>query len=207
MKKVLVIIAIVMLVPFTAFGMEMMHDTALENVTGQAGVSISIDNVQMDMSIEYVSWGDDDGIAGYGTNPGYVNMNTIKMTGIIIDKLMIGSAGLPMISGALYTYDDTLATPDVVATAMNPTDLEFLTIDVGDYPEGLDATGTPTGLDTAVRIGVPTLSIYVDKIADITVTLTNSPGADVLTGDTLGTISMGAMQLDTKGGAVYILAH
>lgn len=206
MKKVLAIAAIVMLVPFTAFGMQMMADTALDDVTGQAGVSISIDNIQMDMSIEYVAWGDDDGFSGT-TNAGWVNMNTIKMTGIIIDKLMIGSAGLPMIEGALYAYDDTLATPDVVASQMDPTDLKFLTIDVGEYPEGLDATGTPTGYDTAVKIGVPTLSIYVDKIQDITITLASSAGAAVLTEDTLGTISMGAMQLDTKGGAVYILAH
>lgn len=197
MKKILAVAAILMLVPFTAFGMQMMADTALDDVTGQAGVSISIDNVQMDMSIEYLSWGDGDGLGGSAA--GYVNMNTIRMTGIIIDKLLIGAAGLPAITGNLYAYDSDPGVLDVTTTALTAATLQALTIDVGGY--------ALAGGKTAVKIGVPTLSIYVDKIDDITLSLGTSANAVVAETDILGTISMGAIQLDTKGGAVYILAH
>jgi hypothetical protein len=201
MKKMLAIAAIVMLVPFTAFGLEMMADTALEDVTGQAGVSISIDNVQMDMSIDYVAWGDDDGFNdAYGTNDGWVNINTIKMTGIIIDS-WTGSSNLEAIDGNVYIYNTTTEEFDKTVISAANSNLKFLTIDVGEYPT------LTVGLDTAVRIGVPTLQIYVDKISDIDITLAATAGAEVLTGDTLGTISMGSIQLDTKAGYVYILAH
>jgi hypothetical protein len=54
---------------------------------------------------------------------------------------------------------------------------------------------------------VPTLTVYVTTIDPIAVTLTPTAGLAVDTADTLGTIAMGSMQLDTKNGYVYILAH
>ena len=193
MKKMLAVVAIVMLVPFTAFGLEMMADTALEDVTGQAGVSISVDNIEMDFSIGYVSWGDEDGFGA--SNPGgFVNMNDIRMTGIVIDKFY-GDSGLQQIADA--------------ADELGYNELKFLTIDVGTYATGLDAVGDPTGYATAVRIGVPTLHVYVNKIDPIYVSLTATAGADftAIPNSLLGTIALGEMQLDTKGGAIYILAH
>ena len=50
MKKVLAIALAMMLVPFTAFGLEMLEDSTLDNVTGQAGVSINVD-VRVDATI------------------------------------------------------------------------------------------------------------------------------------------------------------
>jgi len=199
MKKVLAIIAIVMLVPFTAFGMEMMADTALEDVTGQAGVSISIDNVQMDFSMDYISWGDSDGLGG--TAAGYVNITEMTMTNIVIDKLAIGAAGISVLSGT-HIVAGASAPMDFDPTD-GASDLRALTIDVGDYAACVDATGAVL-TDTAVAIGVPTLSIYVGAIAPFNVALDDAAGA---TGTALGSVALGGMQLDTKGGTLYIFAH
>jgi hypothetical protein len=140
MKKMLAVAAIVMLVPFNAFGLEMMADTALEDVTGQAGVSISIDNVQMDFQMDYLSWGDADGFAidftGNGVvdendyNTGYVNITTMKMTNIVIDKLGIGASGITPIAGA-YGAGPVLVTGDTTTQVMGAAHLSPLTIDVG----------------------------------------------------------------------------
>ncbi|BBO73656.1 hypothetical protein DSCW_10730 [Desulfosarcina widdelii] len=224
MKKVLAIIAIVMLVPFTAFGMEMMADTALEDVTGQAGVSISIDNVQMDFQMGYLGWGDSDGIlypddlatAGLSDlldtieDGGWVYLSQMKFLGIVIDKYMVGTAGITPLNP---TFHD--------GTAFAAADLSALTIDVGQiYTQFTSAfvPDTVNNLATGVKIGVPTLSIVVVQIAPFNISLV-SYATDPNTGDlipatpatdstdTLGTMAMGAIQLDTKGGSITIFAH
>lgn len=47
MKKVLALAVAMLLIPFTAFGLEMMSDGDMASITGQSGVAISIDNVQV----------------------------------------------------------------------------------------------------------------------------------------------------------------
>jgi len=264
MKKVLAIIAIVMLVPFTAFGMQMMADTALEDVTGQAGVSISIDNVQMDFQMGYLGWGDSDGIdlPDSGGNisaldaditgieaGGWVYMSQMQFLNIVIDKYMVGAANISPLNPNLYdgTGDGSLST-------FGPGDLSPLTIDVGTiytafttqaYPlyvdsdgdyhyNAEDADGNPytavvdgngdpvtndeivpdtTQIATGVRIGVPTLSIYVGTIKPFDISLvayddTQASGiATPTVKDTLGSVAMGSIQLDTKGGSITIFAH
>ena len=78
MKKVLAIVLAMMLVPFTAFGLEMLEDSTLDNVTGQAGVSINLD-VQVDATIDAAAWGDSDGIGAEG---GYVGMSDMVITNL-----------------------------------------------------------------------------------------------------------------------------
>ncbi len=204
MKKVIAIVAVLMLVPFTAFGLEMMHDSALEDVTGQAGVSISIDNVQLDFAMDYMSWGDGDGIDGSAA--GYVNITQVRMTDVVIDKLAIGSSGITPLSGT-----HVVGGVEGVAMDFDPTngasDLAYLTIDVGDFTLGYvdDGTGTFVAYnDTAVQIGVPTLSIYVGAIAPFDICLDSAAGNS---GTALGSVAVGGMQLDTKGGNLYIFAH
>lgn len=222
MKKVLAIVAIVMLVPFSAFGLEMMHDTALEDVTGQAGVSISIDNVQMDFQMGYLGWGDSDGIDlpdSGGLNPtldgaitaieagGWVYMSQMQFLNIVIDKYAVGAAGITPLNPAFAD-----------GTAFAPGDLSPLTIDVGtiytSFVENAGAWIPNTGgaLATGVRIGVPTLSIQVGTIAPFDISLVAYDGLGpaapaVDSTDTLGTMAMGSIQLDTKGGSITIFAH
>lgn len=47
MKKVLALAVAMLLIPFTAFGLEMMSDGDMASITGQSGVAISVDNVQV----------------------------------------------------------------------------------------------------------------------------------------------------------------
>jgi hypothetical protein len=67
MKKLALILAL-MLVPCTAFGLEMLTDNALDTVTGQAGVSIAADDIQLFLNVERIAWIDCD---GYGTSSAY----------------------------------------------------------------------------------------------------------------------------------------
>jgi hypothetical protein len=60
MKKLALILAL-MLVPCTAFGLEMLNDNAMDQVTGQSGVAIAFDDVQMFLNIERLAWVDCDG--------------------------------------------------------------------------------------------------------------------------------------------------
>jgi hypothetical protein len=106
MKKVLAIALAMMLVPFTAFGLEMLEDSTLESVTGQAGVSINLD-VHVDATIGTAAWGDADGLDG--TNGGYVGM-----LGMTIEDLRVRAR------------EDWALTGNAALIGQ----LEFLTIDV-----------------------------------------------------------------------------
>lgn len=105
MKKLFALAIILIFVPFTAFGLQTLNEDVLDNVTGQAGVSIDLD-VSMYVDITTVAWGDSDGIGGTST-AGYVGLETVD-----IDALHV----VPRLDWALD--------PATIAQ------LQFLTIDV-----------------------------------------------------------------------------
>jgi hypothetical protein len=59
MKKLAIILAL-LLVPMTAFGMDTISDSDLDAVTGQAGVSIALNSIQIQSSGGTTSYGDPD---------------------------------------------------------------------------------------------------------------------------------------------------
>jgi len=61
MKKLALILAF-MLIPCSAFGLQMLDDTTMDGITGQSGVSIAFDDVQMFLNIEKLAWIDCDGL-------------------------------------------------------------------------------------------------------------------------------------------------
>ena len=67
MKKLALILAL-MLIPCSAFGLEMLNDNSLEDVTGQSGVSIAFDDIQLFLHVGRFAYLDCD---GYGTNSNY----------------------------------------------------------------------------------------------------------------------------------------
>jgi len=67
MKKLVLLLALIM-IPCTAFGLEMLSDNALDNVSGQSGVAIAADDVQLFLNIETFAWIDCD---GYDSDYGY----------------------------------------------------------------------------------------------------------------------------------------
>jgi hypothetical protein len=64
MKKLALILAL-MIIPCTAFGLEMLNDSTMDNVTGQAGVAIAMDDIQIFMNIEKLAWIDCDGFNSF----------------------------------------------------------------------------------------------------------------------------------------------
>jgi hypothetical protein len=85
MKKLLVILALVLL-PVCAFaGMSAITDSEMESVTGQMGVSIAVLDSQQDLSIANIAFGIENTgtIAVYGQTvgmaPGYINISNIAI--------------------------------------------------------------------------------------------------------------------------------
>jgi len=63
MKK-LVLAAIMMLVPFSAFALDSMTDDALDKMTAQEGVTITFENVVINQEAADMAWTDGDGLDG-----------------------------------------------------------------------------------------------------------------------------------------------
>src|SRR6056297_4281243 len=61
MKKLALVLAFLLVLPGAAFGLEMMNDTSMDDVTGQSGVAITMDDIQIFMNIDRVAWLDCDG--------------------------------------------------------------------------------------------------------------------------------------------------
>jgi len=62
MKKLALMLVALMIIPAAAFGMEMMNDTAMDSITGQSGVSIAFDDVQLFINIDKMAYIDSDGL-------------------------------------------------------------------------------------------------------------------------------------------------
>jgi len=107
MKKLLVILAIVLL-PLSAFaGMSAITDSEMDAVTGQMGVSIAIVDQQQDLSIASLTWGDADAGTRYvhgaavTHTAGYINIqdialvkNTTTLNGVVCGTLGIAAEPL-----------------------------------------------------------------------------------------------------------------
>jgi hypothetical protein len=91
MKKLAVILAL-MIIPCSAFGLEMLSDSTMDSVTGQAGVNIAVDDIQIFMNIEKLAWIDCDGFAsweGKGTCSG--GAGAVFLNNFQIDVLNINA--------------------------------------------------------------------------------------------------------------------
>jgi len=68
MKKLFVLVAVLALLPFTAFGMEELGDDVMGEITAQAGVTIEFaGETEVTTTSSGVAWGDPDGEAAYET--------------------------------------------------------------------------------------------------------------------------------------------
>jgi hypothetical protein len=111
MKKLALILAL-FLIPCSAFGLEMLTDNALDNVTGQAGVSIAADDIQIFLNVERFAWIDSD---GFGTKGAYGGTTESSVGGaIFIDNFQLDMLNINMIGsrgtlGATITSDDATA--------------------------------------------------------------------------------------------------
>ena len=118
MKKLALILAF-MLIPCAAFGLEMLDDTTMDGITGQAGVNIAIDDIQIFMNIEKLAWIDCDGFQSYegkGTcagGPGAMVLNNFQLDVLNINAIVgqttpgqtVGENGLDLISTSCGNID------------------------------------------------------------------------------------------------------
>ena len=141
MKNILVMITLV-LAPLAAPAMTPLTDDELSDVCSQAGISINPD-ITMDISIDVLAWGDEDGLEPGPSNP----------WGIDTDGGYVGITGLSMenVQVRLRTDPDDHYGGYDAATMCKP-----MTIDVGTRSiEGTD--------ETFVRIGTGALQLSMDS--------------------------------------------
>lgn len=94
MKKILVLAVIMLLVApisamagMTAFmDMDEMSDTELAATTGQTGITM---NQTITITGGYIAWGDDNGCAGTTANRGWLTLENITASGLIMDGTTI----------------------------------------------------------------------------------------------------------------------
>lgn len=203
MKRVLTILAILLL-PLSVWAMTPVSDSALSNVTGQAGVNINVD-LTMDITIGTMAWGDNDGLSTHPYNIGGLNTNGfnwnatgdaggwVGIEDFNIDNLTIRARYDDTYNG--YRPYGTAPTSAVgpygggaADQAMNK--LKALTIDVAT-----DVTGDKyTAGTTYVRIGLGSLRIAMDDL-DFTVGLAPKTGFDGDLTQELGQVHIGGLAL------------
>jgi hypothetical protein len=100
MKKLALILALI-IIPCSAFGLEMLSDNSLDEVTGQAGVNIAVDDIQLFLNIEKMAWIDCDGfdsLEGKGTCSG--NGGAVALNNFQIDVLNINAITRTAVQGS-----------------------------------------------------------------------------------------------------------
>lgn len=182
MKKAIALAVCMVLIPFTAFSLEMVTDEEMDNITGQSGVAITIDDVVIHESgsgeVWYQnSWADSSGNTGT-TSVGMVDGAAESM--MFVNALTQNpaadvDAASPGDYGALGTYNEleslySAATGNSYTHEASPLTIRVANTQAVEGSAFHDAIGE--GLD-AVVIGLPTVEIY-NQGADAKQILTTS---------------------------------
>jgi hypothetical protein len=207
MKKLVLVISILMCLPFTAFAMEPLSEAILDDVTGQAGVSIAIDDIKLYQNIEYLRYTDTDGTNGTAGSVGISNLQMmVHMNGI---TSLDTTTGLPVSPGrAVQGFYNAAFDYSNGGTPASTFEARALTIDAGTTPvlsAGLsNNTGGAYNVVAGVRIGLPTLEIYQSALSfDVTVASTGAAND----GASYGRIEIGANTLTILDGVIEIAPH
>jgi len=182
MKRVLTILAIILL-PLSVWAMTPINDSALSNVTGQAGVNINA-NLTMDIAIGTMAWGDSDGLSGVynnynnsGTTGGYVGINNFNITNLKI-------RARTQLADNYNGYSTLMLKP--------------ITIDVAT---GSQVAAGGVASQTFVRLGLGALEISMDSLQfDVSMGPRVGTGANAGTNtialnENLGRVSLGGMDI------------
>lgn len=113
MKKLALILAL-MLCAAPAFGLEMLDNNTMDSITGQAGVNIAVDDIQLFMNIEKMAWIDCDGLAsweGKGTCSsagGAMVLNNFQLDVLNINAI-VGTTTIGTVNNGLDLISTTCA--------------------------------------------------------------------------------------------------
>ena len=237
MKRLIIalISAAFILAPMSASALEMMSDQNMKDVTGQAGVSIAIDDVVLFQHIGYTRYTDTDGIGdivvGGTTSPDaqasvlMTDRTSLQLINAIAPMDTLGTYS----GGAITTIGDIAAeftyNQDVITggpTGFEDVDISGftweaspLTIDVG-YAKLVSIAqdlSTPQSVGTAdvtgVVIGLPTVEIHTgESTYDVGVVRGDKTAfTDAGDSDRLIRIENGASTTAILGGHVEIAPH
>jgi len=153
MKKLVLILAL-MLIPCAAFGLEMMSDSTMDGVTGQAGVWIAADDIQLFINIEKLAWIDCDGFSsfeGKGTCGG--EGGAIALNNFQIDVLNINAITSTATEGTATGHG-----LDLMSTSCGDIPLFY---DYGTSAQGTDCRLTVAGANQGLG-----LNNYYGKLGD-----------------------------------------
>lgn len=182
MKKLVLVAAIMMFVPFSAFALDTMDDDSLDKVTAQEGVTITFDNVVIKQTPADVAWSDSDGITE-ASNQGRV-------------YVAYGTSGSDTIT---ITQDLTI---DVATTTT------ALIVDAGaDTAAGATADDSVIPATTSfVKVGLPSVSSKAEA-KTMTISMDNS-NANIVgsAAEPLGTLFQNGGS-SSISGSIYIYAH
>jgi hypothetical protein len=143
MKKLAIFLAL-MMVPFSAFAMDVISDSEMEAVTGQTGVSISVIDMSLDLDVMNFSWSDSDcgtlivSTVPVAYGPGYFNAFDIEMDNIYI-TMDTGATGIT--SDGTGTFIQSAAHPFTIDIMTGSTNARL-----NPFCTARDNTGVVLGL-------------------------------------------------------------
>ena len=143
MKKLVFFLAL-LIIPCTAFGLERLSDTTMDDITGQAGVSVAVDDIQIFMNIEKMAWIDCDGLnsrEGKGTcgrAGGALVLNNFQLDVLNINAIL-GTSTIGTVNNGL----------DLISTSCGdiPLFYNYATSAVGDGCQLAGLSGQNLGLN------------------------------------------------------------
>jgi len=213
MKKLALILAL-LLIPCTAFGMQMLNDNAMDGITGQSGVSIAMDDIQLFINIDTMAYIDSDGLQSssifnveHNTGPA----GAIYLSDFQIDVLNVNAIVATSLGGTNPTPGQTGSNLALASCSCGRIPLFYnyassAPID-GDYLDSSVSglTGTEKGLENLATFFIPqALSIDVtDKLPILT------QGADYASsvqGGTFNTFTVGGINITIPTLEIYITA-
>jgi hypothetical protein len=105
MKKLALILAL-LIIPCSAFGLEMLNDGAMDQVTGQSGVAIAFDDVQLFLNVDKFAYIDCD---GFSTHSNFGGTCAGSGAAIVIENFQMDTININMIgtAGSLASFEDT----------------------------------------------------------------------------------------------------
>jgi hypothetical protein len=105
MKKLALILAL-LIIPCTAFGLEMLDDSSMDQVTGQSGVAIAFDDIQLFLNVDKFAWVDCD---GFSTHSNYGGTCAGSGAAVVIENFQMDTININMIgsAGSLATHEGT----------------------------------------------------------------------------------------------------
>lgn len=220
MKKVLMLVVAIMFVAGSAFAMEQISDNSMDSITGQAGVSIAVDDVKIYQHITGLWYTDTDGLQGATTDPASVGIEDLK---VMVDIQGIVSADTT--ANTIYSPGTALVDNDLSAVGYNAATFvaKALTIDVTsqlpilsaglEYNNNAFSLGYPVTNVAGVLIGLPTIEIaqtqmsLVIGVNDDTPLDSSSSLVAANTGKTYGTVNIGTQVMTILDGTLEIAPH